>query len=255
MSAVVKLHGKMLAFSRLSIMSGDINDIMSALQSYAQHLSKKTTPVLLDCEKSLDLKQLIDELWAVNIAVIGVIDGVLNEQAADLKLAVFPNDGKRIARLDDKKDKPSDLTAGSTAQSHSLSGATDAFDSSLSVDDALVDKPKTQGGDLICEQMIRSGQSVHHMGGDLIITASVNIGAEVATDYNLHIYGKGQGRLVAGATGDENARIFCQKFNPSLVSVAGAYCLKDDIPSEMINQAVEVRFSPDKGLIFSLMKG
>lgn len=101
--------------------------------------------------------------------------------------------------------------------------------------------------------MLRSGQSVQHLGGDLVIIGGVNNGAEAITDNNLHIYGHGQGRLVAGATGDKDARIFCQKFNPSLVSVAGTYCLREAIPAEMIDKAVQVSYDADKGLIFTLM--
>ncbi|WP_066805426.1 septum site-determining protein MinC [Moraxella oblonga] len=101
--------------------------------------------------------------------------------------------------------------------------------------------------------MLRSGQSIQHLGGDLVIIGGVNNGAEAITDNNLHIYGHGQGRLVAGATGDKDARIFCQKFNPSLVSVAGTYCLREAIPAEMIDKAVQVSYDADKGLIFTLM--
>lgn len=101
--------------------------------------------------------------------------------------------------------------------------------------------------------MLRSGQSIQHLGGDLVIIGGVNNGAEAITDNNLHIYGHGQGRLVAGATGDKDARIFCQKFNPSLVSVAGTYCLREAIPAEMIDKAVQVSYDSDKGLIFTLM--
>lgn len=105
----------------------------------------------------------------------------------------------------------------------------------------------------IHNQMLRSGQSLQHLGGDLIVIGGVNNGAEAITDNNLHIYGHGQGRLVAGATGDKDARIFCQKFNPSLVSVAGTYCLRDAIPSEMIDKAVQVSYDENKGLVFTLM--
>lgn len=109
-------------------------------------------------------------------------------------------------------------------------------------------------GDLVHHQMLRSGQSINHVGGDVILTKGINAGAEAITDYSLHIYGKAEGRLVAGATGDKNARIFCMKFNPSLVSVAGTYCLKENIPTELLNKAVEVSFDDEKGLIFTLIE-
>ena len=88
----------------------------------------------------------------------------------------------------------------------------------------------------------------------MVILGGVNWGAEAITDSNLHVYGRGFGRLVAGATGDKKARIFCQRFNPSLVSVAGTYCLRDDIPEIFIDKAVQVSYDEKEGLAFTLME-
>ncbi|WP_290000510.1 hypothetical protein [Faucicola atlantae] len=43
------------------------------------------------------------------------------------------------------------------------------------------------------------------------------------------------------------------RFNPSLVSVAGTYCLKENIPAEYLNQAVIVSYQEPVGLVFNLM--
>lgn len=266
--SAISLYGKMLAFSRLKIHEADLEAVLSATPEQAG----KSVPVIIETELELPLQALIDGLWAKGVAVIGVVDGVLNEQATELKMAIFPNDGKRIARLDDKKDDKKPVSDGvdttnDKANAGESSEPTEPTETAKDDDGAVVAVTGTQNpikeqaepvqskegvSAFVHTQMVRSGQVLHHMGGDLIITAPVNNGSEVATDYNLHIYGKAQGRLVAGATGDENARIFCQQFDPSLVSVAGTYCLKDDIPAEMINQAVQVSFSEGK-LIFKRM--
>ena len=107
---------------------------------------------------------------------------------------------------------------------------------------------------MIYDQMLRSGQTINHVGGDLILTNSVNSGAEAITDNSLHVYGRAQGRLVAGATGDKDARIFCQIFNPSLVSVAGTYCLRDNLPQHVIDKSVQVRFVEGEGLVFTIIE-
>lgn len=44
----------------------------------------------------------------------------------------------------------------------------------------------------------------------MTVIGGVNDGAEAITDNSLHIYGRGLGRLVAGATGDKEARIFAK---------------------------------------------
>ena len=185
-----------------------------------------------------------------------MVSGPLDNQARDLRLAIFPADGKRIERLpntEDKSnpnqsgtvpapnydtDKPISAAAVSTQQGSTLSTAQDNHRSLVSG---------------IHTHMLRSGQSLQHLGGDLTVIGGVNDGAEAITDNSLHIYGRGLGRLVAGATGDKEARIFCQKFNPSLVSVAGTYCLRDAIPSEMIDQAVQVTYDEAQGLVFTLL--
>lgn len=215
MSEVVKLSGKMLAFSRLVIDSDDIDAI---IQAVAVHKNEQQVPVVIHSEKMLDLSTLKDRLWSQNIVVIGVAAGVLDEQAVALKLAIFPEG--RIGRLDDIKQSA---------------------------------RQTVQKNDFVQAQLVRSGQAVHHMGGDLVVLNDVNHGAEVVTDGNLHIYGKAQGRIVAGATGDESAYIICRQFEPMLVSVAGTYCIKDDIPKEFLGKAVWVHFSKEQGLIFELI--
>lgn len=264
MGCAIGLYGKMLAFSRLTIMTDNWDRLKNDIQGLN---NTQCVPVVVESEYGLPLDELITLLWEHNIAVIGVMDGVLAKQAKKRQMAVFPADGKRIHRLDSNTSKdtsaldPIEASEIETGESKKPSETAQKAYSvvvqgeSTPIDIKADDKADAGVVSRVHHQMVRSGQSIHYIGGDLVITGSVNVGAEVATDHNLHIYGKGQGRLVAGATGDENARIFCQKFDPSLVSVAGRYCLKDDIPSELLGSAVEVRFDKDKGLVFSKMTG
>lgn len=233
MSKAIQLFGKMLTFSRIKITTDNLNDIQAELTHILQNNQKLSNiPVIIDSDVALELDALVDMLWALGIQPIGVVDGVLSEQAKSLRIAILPADGKRIERLQ---------TPEETSQTEQPT------EQSVSQPTGLTSSTHTQ--------MLRSGQSAHHFGGDLTILGGVNQGAEAITDSSLHIYGHGLGRLVAGATGDKDARIFCQKFNPTLVSVAGTYCLSEDIPSEMIDQAVQVSYDQDKGLIFSKLTG
>lgn len=134
---------------------------------------------------------------------------------------------------------------------------TTTSNNTVAAPDKFVASPHHQSqleGDLVHSQMLRSGQSINHVGGDVILTKGINAGAEAITDYSLHVYGKAEGRLVAGATGDTNAKIFCLRFNPSLVSVAGTYCLKENIPTEYLDKAVQVSYLDGQGLVFELME-
>ncbi|MDF1826955.1 MAG: septum site-determining protein MinC [Legionellaceae bacterium] len=75
---------------------------------------------------------------------------------------------------------------------------------------------------------VRSGQQVVS-SGDLIITASVSPGSELLAEGNIHVYGTLRGRALAGISGDENARIFCQAFDPELIAIAGVYRLPETL--------------------------
>ena len=138
-------------------------------------------------------------------------------------------------------------TASNNTASHDTAAAPEKFVASSHHQSQLE-------GDLVHRQILRSGQSINHVGGDVILTKGINAGAEAITDYSLHVYGKAEGRLVAGATGDTNAKIFCLRFNPSLVSVAGTYCLKENIPTEYLDKAVQVSYLDGQGLVFELME-
>ncbi|MCD1279717.1 MULTISPECIES: septum site-determining protein MinC [Psychrobacter] len=252
-------YGKMLTFSRLQFSTDDLVAIEAQL---AETLSNKTSniPILIDSEVEQDLSALVELLWSWGLQPIGVVTGKLDEQARAQRLAIFPADGKRIERiLPSKKaapqvakvaeDKNADLANNKDTPAINDT-ATETTISDVTAESLVSTEQITS---LIYDQMLRSGQSLNHVGGDLILTNSVNSGAEAITDNSLHIYGRAQGRLVAGATGDKDARIFCQVFNPSLVSVAGTYCLRDNLPEHVIDKSVQVRFIEGEGLVFTVM--
>ena len=268
-------YGKMLTFSRLQFSTADFTAIASQLETT---LSNKNSniPVLIDSEVEQDLSALVELLWSWGLQPIGVVTGLLDAQARELRLAIFPADGKRIERIlpskkattqlsqvaaskDSAQSTPANDSASSNAdnngstvehQTVAASAIPEAAETTLTAETLISAEHITS---LIYDQMLRSGQSLNHVGGDLILTNSVNSGAEAITDNNLHVYGRAQGRLVAGATGDKDARIFCQVFNPSLVSVAGTYCLRDNLPEHVIDKSVEVRYLEGEGLVFTVM--
>ncbi len=262
-------YGKMLTFSRLQLSTNDFAAITAQLQTTLSNKSSHI-PVLIDSEVEQDLSALVELLWSWGLQPIGVVTGLLDAQARELRLAIFPADGKRIERILPSKKAMTQLsqvaatTTATDANSDSKT-TTDNADSIASNQAAETSAPNEAAlpaetlisaehiTSLIYDQMLRSGQSLNHVGGDLILTNSVNSGAEAITDNNLHVYGRAQGRLVAGATGDKDARIFCQIFNPSLVSVAGTYCLRDNLPEHVVDKSVEVRFLEGQGLVFTIM--
>lgn len=101
---------------------------------------------------------------------------------------------------------------------------------------------------LYVDRPLRSGQQVYARGGDLVVLAAVNAGAEVIADGNIHIYAPLHGRALAGASGATQARIFCTGFDAELVSVAGLYRTFDGgVPVDLTGKPVQVRLSKKPG--------
>jgi len=99
---------------------------------------------------------------------------------------------------------------------------------------------------LVIDTPVRAGQRIYARGADLIITASVNNGAEVIADGSIHIYAPLRGRALAGATGNTEARIFALTMEPELVSIAGIYrTFENGFPPLQANHPVQVRLNGD----------
>lgn len=81
----------------------------------------------------------------------------------------------------------------------------------------------------IITKPIRAGTQIYAKDGDLIVLSSVNAGAEIIADGNIHVYGPLRGRALAGAQGDTSARIFCKELEAELVSIAGHYWVNEKI--------------------------
>ena len=90
---------------------------------------------------------------------------------------------------------------------------------------APVDAPATSAAvpTRIIDKPLRSGQRVYAAGGDIVVLAAVNPGAEVIADGSIHVYAPLKGRALAGARGDVTARIFTTHLEAELVSIAGVY--------------------------------
>ncbi|HTH98973.1 MAG TPA: septum site-determining protein MinC [Stellaceae bacterium] len=87
---------------------------------------------------------------------------------------------------------------------------------------------------------VRSGTQIYARGGDLIIMNSVSPGAEIIADGHIHVYGALRGRAIAGANGDQSARIFTNRLEAELLCIAGQYLTRDAIESKFVGQFVQV---------------
>jgi septum site-determining protein MinC len=111
---------------------------------------------------------------------------------------------------------------------------------------------------MVIDKPLRSGQKVYARGGDLVVLAMVNQGAEVVADGNIHVYAPLRGKAMAGARGNANARIFSLCLDPELVSIAGVYRTSENpLPAGVVGKPAQVRLSDDglENLIIEPLKG
>jgi septum site-determining protein MinC len=87
---------------------------------------------------------------------------------------------------------------------------------------------------------VRSGQQLLAANGDLVVVAPVGAGSELLADGCIHVYGPLRGRALAGINGDETARIFCQRLEAELISIAGHYQISEDLAPEIKGKPAQV---------------
>lgn len=108
----------------------------------------------------------------------------------------------------------------------------------------------TAGNTLIVDKPLRSGQQVYARGGDLVVLAAVNFGAEVIADGSIHVYAPLRGKAIAGARGNTDARIFSTCMEPELISIAGTYRTTDNpLPDTVIGKPAQIRLDGER-LVF-----
>jgi septum site-determining protein MinC len=106
---------------------------------------------------------------------------------------------------------------------------------------------------MIIDTPIRAGQRIYARDADLVITATVNNGAEIIADGSIHVYAPLRGRALAGASGDTSARIFAASMEAELVSIAGVYrTFENGLPPEQKGQPAQIRLSGDRIDVLSL---
>lgn len=115
----------------------------------------------------------------------------------------------------------------------------------------------TAGGDvpaggkaaLLVTQPVRSGQRVYAQGGDLAVVTSISPGAELLADGHIHVYGALRGRALAGVSGNPDARIFCRSLEAELISIAGYWRVREDLPDALIGKPVQIALDGERLII------
>jgi septum site-determining protein MinC len=105
---------------------------------------------------------------------------------------------------------------------------------------------------LLIDLPVRSGQSVVFDKGDVTIVGSVASGAEVIAGGSIHVYGTLRGRAVAGLTGNNRARIFCNRLEAELLAIDGVYQTADDMNATLRGRPVQAWLTGEAMMLATL---
>ncbi len=200
-------------------------------------------PVILDLShlpilpKRDEVRDLLDRIRAAGMLPVGLSYGTTENEAlaCSLDLPLFAKFRTAFERAGEPMVEPPPALAAAPPSKPTPPPPSRASTSTL-----YQDNP------------VRSGQQVYARGGDLVATKLVANGAEVIADGSIHIYGALRGRALAGAQGDENARIYCQEFHAELVSIAGQYRVFEDLPEDLRGKPVQAWLEGEKLLLARL---
>lgn len=194
----------------------------------------RAAPLILDVgpiahEPPVDLPELLDRLRQERLTPVGIRNGseAWNEAAARAGLAMF------AAGTETAPEPPPSRPPSRDRRQPQAPAAT-----------APAAGPAT-----VLDQPIRGGQQVHASEGDLVVTATVGHGAELAAAGHIHVYGALRGRAFAGIGGDERAMIFCDQLEAELLSIAGVHLVNEELDPQLIGRRVRVSVRGERLLV------
>lgn len=235
----VVFKGRMMTLTVLEIREADCDRIAALVDEQLARAPGFFTrlPVLLSLPEALpDLARVAEIMAAADLVLVGVLDpsDAAAEAAAEAGLGVITSPA-RSASVPEPEKKAAEAPV--PRKSESSASTPPEPEAPARSPTRLITKP------------IRSGQQIYARGGDLVIATSVSEGAEVLADGHIHVYGALRGRALAGASGDTEARIYCKRFEPDLVAIAGCYKVADAMDEGVRSKPVQVRLDNDNLLI------
>ncbi|MEL7478769.1 MAG: septum site-determining protein MinC [Pseudomonadota bacterium] len=225
-----ELKGNLFTLSVLHLFSVDLAQLRKELDEKISQAPKffQGAPIVVNLaqvqEESIDFLILKDSLSALQLNPVGICNGSEQQQ------------------LDAKEAKLSVLNYSQDVQKPK-SASTEVVEKEVYLPPQVI------------QSTVRSGQQIYAKGRDLIVLGAVSHGAEVIADGNIHIYGTLRGRAIAGASGAQEAAIYCQQLKAELVSINGSYWLSESLQGEFWEQPAQITQRNESLEITALVKG
>lgn len=237
--ADIRIKGKMVNAIRIHLDTNDHDAIRQQLTPMFQKAFPPGTLAVIESTVDQELIALIQLLISLDIQPIGVTEGPLSEQARAIQFPVVPAD-RQLQQVKPTREQVVEEPVAATP---------------VTEDQPVVAAaPAIRHITSYHNEILRTGQCIVQDHGDIIINAGINSGSEAIASGNIHIYGSARGRVIAGAGGNHAARIFCHSLEAELVSIAGTYCVADDIPPHVVKQPVHIYLNDQQELVFEALQ-
>lgn len=240
---IFQLKGSMITVMVMELLHADFTDLIAQLEEKSRLAPDffQDTPVVIALEKLasdavIDFKCLLDQCRNAGLFPFAVKGGQAKQIEAARTAGLIAITNNKGDRPDRRVNKDESLVMDKGTHEAESSKVPVSQMKTAAIEQAAPVYRRTR----VITDPIRSGQQIYARDGDLIILSSVSEGAEVLADGNIHVYGILRGRALAGVQGDECAKIFCSKFNASLVSIAGVYLLNENFEKNLIGKSVQI---------------
>jgi len=247
-----KIKNANLPLFVLHAMTPDMTQFKLQLEAHLGQMPDffASAPVVLglaaiaESDTTPDFADLASFMRQRGMSIAGVLGGSMQqrEAARNSGLGLFPDTPTRTTRKHAPAEPPPAIEPAAALPEPPLSAPplaapTPAPEPAPAEAAAVPPRRPT----LVIDKPVRAGQRIHAEGGDLVVLAIVNAGAELIADGDIHVYAPLRGRALAGARGDTAARIFAQCMEAELVSIAGYFqVFEEGIPAALRGKPVQV---------------
>lgn len=230
--ADIQIKGRMVNAIRIILKTNDHDLIQKELAQLLEKAAPQGALAVIESTVEQELISLIQLLISLDLQPIAITDGILTPQAQAIQFPILPPDRKMQVVQATQEQVAAINIEPTEEQSIELAPRVNSYHN----------------------EILRTGQSLTQKNGDIVINATINNGSEVIASGSIHIYGITRGRVIAGANGDHTARIFCHNLEAELVSIAGTYCVADDIPAEFLKKPVQIYLNDQAELVFEALQ-
>ncbi|HCI53381.1 MAG TPA: septum site-determining protein MinC [Gallionella sp.] len=241
---VFKIKTGSLSVLQLHILTTNLSDLKRELSVRLAQTPDffVSTPIVLELsgiaelEQGLDFVNLVAFMQSHGMCAAGIVGGSVGqrEDAIQAGLGIFPDVVVRNP-MRRATDDPFSVTGAYVAVAPvaaPLQPELPGFETpAVSQVSSVSAKPMPT---MVIDKPVRTGQRIYAEGANLVVLAIVNAGAELIADGDIHVYAPMRGKAIAGAQGNEAARIFVNSMEPELLSIAGCFkVFEDGVPENV----------------------